>query len=68
MKDKSTRQILYGVFLLFILALFKKAGAEQPLNIAVSANFAPVLEQISRDFTRETSIPVEADCGGSPGL
>jgi molybdate transport system substrate-binding protein len=59
MKDKSTRQILYGLFLVFILVWFKKAGAEQPLSIAVSANFAPVLQQISRDFTKETSIPVQ---------
>lgn len=68
MKDKSTRQILYGLFLLLVLALFKKGGAEQPLNVAVSANFAPVLEQISRNFSEETSIPVQIAISSSGKL
>lgn len=68
MDARLTRQLIYGLLLLFVLGIFKKAGAEQVLNVAVAANFAPALELISQGFEAKTSIPVQLTISSSGRL
>ena len=42
--------------------------AQEPLTVAVAANFAPVLERISNRFTRQTRIPVQVSVSSSGRL
>lgn len=59
MDARLTRQLIYGLFLLFVLGICRKTGAGQVLNVAVAANYAPVIEQLGKNFELETSIPVQ---------
>ena len=68
MDDKLTRQLLYGLFLLFVIFMFKRAEAEQPLNVAVAANFAPAMELIRDEFSAETGVPVQLTISSSGRL
>lgn len=68
MDARLTKQLIYGLFLLFVLGIFKKAAAEQLLNVAVAANFAPAMELISESFTSKTGMPVQLTISSSGRL
>lgn len=65
MDNRLTRQLIYGLLLLLVLGMVKKAGAEQVLTVAVASNFAPALESIKKSFTAETGIPVQLTISSS---
>ncbi len=53
---------------LVLLACAQISLAEEQLTVAVAANFAPALEQISKKFTRATHIPVRVSVSSSGRL
>lgn len=58
METRLKRQLIYLLFLLLVLGVLRKGHAEPVLNVAVAANFAPAMEELGREFTGKTGIPV----------
>ena len=68
MDARLKRQLIYGLLLLLVLGILRRADAQPALNVAVASNFAPALEQISKHFSAETGIPVQLTISSSGRL
>ena len=69
MDARFVKQLIYALLLLIVLlGLSKRADAQSALSVAVAANFAPAMEEVSRNFSEETSIPVQVTISSSGRL
>ncbi|ANQ48082.2 molybdate ABC transporter substrate-binding protein [Flammeovirga sp. MY04] len=59
---------LYNIFLIITLFLSSCQSKEQPLRVAVSANMAFVMKDLSAEFTKKYNIPCELIIGSSGKL
>jgi len=60
--------VVSSIVLFFLLAMAGTCRAEGRLTVAVAANFAPALNEISKQFTRTTGIALQTSVSSSGRL